>query len=111
MNEVRIAVLLMIAQRYLGMVLSFFTVAVVSRLLRPDEIGVAVIGSLIANLAISLREFAATNYLVQKRELTQNDIRAAISVMMLVSCAVTAGLWAAAPWIAWAYDKQVLVPY
>jgi O-antigen/teichoic acid export membrane protein len=111
MNEVRIAVLLMTAQRYLGMVLSFFTVAVVSRLLRPDEIGVAVIGSLIANLAISLREFAATNYLVQKRELTQNDIRAAISVMMLVSCAVTAGLWAAAPWIAWAYDKQVLVPY
>lgn len=111
MNEVRIAVLLMTAQRYCGMALNFITVAVVSRLLRPDEIGVAVIGSLIATFAISLREFSAANFLVQKRELTQSDIRGAVSVMMLVSGAVTAGLWIAAPSIAAAYAEPILVPY
>jgi O-antigen/teichoic acid export membrane protein len=101
----------MTAQRYVGMVLNFITVAVVSRLLRPDEIGVAVIGSLIATFAISLREFSAANFLVQKPELSPNDIRAAVSLMMLVSCAVTAALWVAAPWIASAYGEQILVPY
>ena len=41
MNTVRIAVILMTLQRYFALVVNFAMVAIVSRLLRPEEFGLA----------------------------------------------------------------------
>lgn len=111
MNALRVAVVLMTAQRYFAMVINFGMVAIVSRLLRPEEIGLAVIGSSIAVLAMTLREFASTNFLVQKKDLTAEDIRVAFSFLSLVTVLVAVGLWMIAPFVAWAYHDPVFVPY
>lgn len=111
MSKVRIAVLLMSAQRYLTMVINFVTVAVVSRLLRPEEIGVAVVGTLLGTMAIASREFATMNFLVQKPELTLEDKRAAFSVLALITGVTVVVLAVSAPWFAEAYKQPVLAPY
>jgi O-antigen/teichoic acid export membrane protein len=111
MNALRIAVVMMTAQRYFAMVINFGMVAVVSRILRPEEIGLAVIGSSIAVLAMTLREFASANFLVQKKDLTPEDIRVASSILALATIISAAGLWAIAPWVASTYGDPVLVAY
>ena len=111
MDTLRVALILMTVQRYFSMALNFAMVAIVSRLLRPEEIGLAVIGTTIAALAVSAREFAALTFLVQKKDLTAHDVRAAFSVLVLVTGIVSAGLIISAPWIASEYAEPMLVPF
>ncbi len=111
MSQVRIAALLMSAHQYVAIVINFATLALVSRLLRPDEIGTAVVGALLAMIAIALREFAAMNFLVQKPDLSQDDKRAAFSVLALITGAAVVALAIGAPWLAEIYDQPVLVSF
>lgn len=72
--------------------LSLTSVIVVSRLLKPDEIGVfSVAVSLVAYTHI-LRDFGVGQYFVQLRELTREHLRAGFTVMLLTSWAVAAVL-------------------
>jgi O-antigen/teichoic acid export membrane protein len=111
MNSVRMAVIMMTAQRYFGMLVNFAMVAVVSRLLLPEEIGLAVIGSAVALMVLSAREFATVSFLVQKKDLTEDDIRVVVSVLTLVTCISALVLAVGAPWIAEVYEKPLLTPY
>ena len=111
MNTVRAAVVLMTLQRYLAMVLNFGTMVIASRILHPKEVGVAVIAASMANLVLSLREFASINYLVQKPDLTTGDKRAAFSVLTLATLVAVIVLLVSAPWIARLYEEPVLVPF
>jgi O-antigen/teichoic acid export membrane protein len=111
MNTIRIAIVLMTMQRYLAMLLNLATMVIVSRLLRPEEVGLAVIGTSLSTLILSLREFASNGFLIQKPALTHKDIRAAFSVLATVTCIAAAVLAAAAPWIASSYNQPILVEY
>lgn len=111
MNSLRVSVILMTVQRYYAMALNFIVMAIASRILRPEEIGLALVGSLIAITALSIREFASTHFLVQKSELTNEDKRAATSFLALITMIGVAALAFSAPWIASAYDEPQLKPY
>jgi O-antigen/teichoic acid export membrane protein len=108
MDAVRVSLILMTGQRYFAMVVNFAMVAIVSRLLRPEEIGLAVTGTIVAVLATSVREFASMTFIVQKRELTPPDIHVAFSIMMVVTLMATLGLSLAARAIATAYEQPAL---
>ncbi len=111
MSSVKLSVIFMTAQRYYAMVLNFAVMAIASRLLRPEEIGLAVVGSMIAMMVLSLRDFASSHYLVQKPELSQEDRRSATSFITLITLAAAAVLAVAAPWIAEAYGEPILLTY
>ena len=55
------------SERYLGLNANFATIAVVSRILTPSEIGVSVLAMAIISFALAAREFATTNVLGSKR--------------------------------------------
>lgn len=70
--------------------LSLVSVIVVSRLLRPEEIGVfSVAVSLVAYTHI-LREFGVGQYFVQLKDLTRDHLRAGFTVMLLISWGIAA---------------------
>lgn len=70
--------------------LSFISVVVVSRLLKPEEIGVfSVAVSLVAYTHI-LRDFGVGQYFVQLKDLTREHLRAGFTVMLLISWAIAA---------------------
>ena len=79
------------ADRYLQLTMTFTSTAVLSRLLSPEEIGVSVVGLAIVGLALSIRDFASTTYIIQHPMLTKSVIRGSFSVLLaitLVLCAV-----------------------
>ena len=107
---IRRALVFATAERYASLALNFLTVSVVSRLMAPPEIGVAVLGTAIAGFSLSIaREFATVNYLIQEKELSPERVRSAITVMLVLAIAVGGALVVAAPSIAGWFGAQQLI--
>ncbi len=99
------------SERYINLAANFVMTIIVSRLLTPGEIGVWAIGMAIAALALSAREFTTGTFLVQRAELTREDVQGAFTVMLLMSAAIASALALLAPWLAWIYGEAKLVAY
>ena len=111
MSAIRRAMLITLSERYFSLFANFATIALVSRLLTPSEIGLSVIGMAIVGFVLAAREFASPNFLIQHQNLTLEEIRKAFAVMLVLTIVVTLALAAVAPWIAAAYDDARLAPY
>jgi O-antigen/teichoic acid export membrane protein len=108
MSGIKRAFLLSTADKYIAVAVGFATIACVSRLLTPAEIGIWLIGTSIITLASSAREFASSNFLIQKPDLSLDDIRSANTLMAIVTLAIMAVLVPAADWAATAYSVESL---
>jgi O-antigen/teichoic acid export membrane protein len=111
MAAIKRALLLSTCDRYFGLITNFATVAILSRILAPAEIGVSVIGMAIIAIAMSAKEFASGSFLIQRENLSREEIRAAFTIMLLLTLAIAATLALAAPRLAAAYGEENLVPY
>lgn len=74
-------------------VLSFASVVIVSRLLKPEEIGIYSVAVSVLGLAHIFREFGVGQYLVQARSVSEQQFRAAFSVAILSSWLIAAALF------------------
>ncbi len=111
MDGVRRALLLATAERYAVIVANFATLAIVSRLLTPAEIGVSVVGFSALALILSAREFATTNFIIQHKDLRPEHARAAFTVLLLASLAISAVILASAGGLASIYSEPNLEPF
>lgn len=111
MPGIRRALILTSAERYFTLVVNFLTIAIASRLLTPEEIGVSVVGTSIAALAFSMQEFATASFLIQQHNLTREDIRGAFTVMLLLKVLISAGIAFLAPAAASIYGEKGLALY
>jgi O-antigen/teichoic acid export membrane protein len=109
--SVKRALFMSTAERYVLLLSNFATAALVSRILTPQEIGVSVIAMAILAVVISLREFASTGFLIQHRELGPGDIRAAFTVLFILTGIIAVFLVAASPVLARFYGEPNLVSY
>lgn len=108
MNGIRRALIWASAERYLGLLVNFGTLATVSRMLTPAEVGVSVIGIGIMTIAQSLREFATSEFLIQRAEVTREDARTAFTVLFGLTLAISAALLVQASWVAAFYGEPEL---
>jgi len=83
--------------RYAGLLLAIGSSMVISRLLTPAEIGVFSVTMVLIVFAQSLRDLGAGQYLVQKRDLTPQSIRATWTVLLGAGL-VLGGVVALAAW-------------
>lgn len=111
MPGIRRALILTTAERYFTLAVNFVALAIVSRLLTPEEIGISVVGTSLAAMAYSAQEFAASSYLIQQTNLTREDIRGAFTVMLLLNILISASLCLLAPVAASIYGQQGLEIY
>ena len=111
MNQLRRALLLATGERYFTLAVSFLTVAVVSRLLSPDEIGISLVGLAVVGFFAAAREFASPNFLIQHQQLSLDEIRKSFSVLLLISLVVAGVLIGSAPWVANLYGDARLTPF
>ncbi|MDJ1157084.1 oligosaccharide flippase family protein [Chelatococcus sp. SYSU_G07232] len=110
MTAIRRALIVTSAERYLNSAVNFLLIAAVSRLLTPEEIGVSVIGATIFGFAEVLRDIPS-NYLVQKADLTREDVRTTFTLLALVSLMFAGALTATSAWIAGIYEEAHLQLY
>ncbi|WP_197028185.1 oligosaccharide flippase family protein [Bosea sp. 117] len=107
----RRALLLATAERHLGLAINFALVATVSRLLTPGEIGISVIGASVITLAVSLRQFVTPDFLIQRRQIDDGDVRTAFTLLFLCTALISATLFALSEWTAAAYGQHGLALY
>jgi O-antigen/teichoic acid export membrane protein len=98
-------------EQYFRLAIQFASIASVSRLLTPTEIGIAVIGSGIMAIALNLREFATSDYLIQRQEVLHVDVRASFTVLFLVTALIAVGIFALAPWFGGFYSEEKLTQF
>lgn len=111
MAGIRRAFLLTSLERYIVLAVNFGVIAVVSRLLTPTEVGIAVLGNALLAVAETLRDFGTGTYLIQHRDVSTDRVRTAFTVMVLVSGAVVAVVLLAAEPVALLYGEPLLADY
>lgn len=111
MSGIRWALVVSTSERYFNMAVTFATTLVVSRLLTPAEIGVWAIGLATATAILAAREFTSGVFLIQRNNLTREEVQGAFTIMFLMSAALAAILALGAPSIAAFYGEPRLVHY
>lgn len=85
MSPLHRSLLLSSADRYGSLVIQLLAIAALSRLLTPSEFGVYSLVMALSALAHTLREFGGANYIIQKPALSEQCIRTAFTVSLLIS--------------------------
>jgi O-antigen/teichoic acid export membrane protein len=89
MTSVQRSIFFLAVERYASVLLFFVATAVLSRLLTPAEFGTyAVVNAIIAVIAAAFQEFGGANYLIQKHDLSRDNIRTAFTVTFAISAVV-----------------------
>lgn len=103
-SKVRRAVVYSSLTRYSLMVIGLASTMVIARLLTPDEIGTFAIASAITMVMSEFRLLGAGMYLVREQELTEDKVRSAMGLTMLISWTMGVGIWFVAPMVADLYE-------
>lgn len=82
------------------LLLQFGTQILLVRILGPDQYGLFAIGVLVVSLATFLADFGMAYGLIQKPEVSDEDLRCVFTWQVLIGLMVAAGVFAAAPLIA-----------
>lgn len=93
MSGVRRALLISFADNYSALVINILVTVILSRLLTPEEIGVFSVAAVFVFLATIMREFGVGDYLIQVREVTQQGLNAAFTLMLSISWSLAVLLW------------------
>ncbi len=75
-------------EKYGSFLLSLVSTAIISRLLKPADIGVFAIGMSLVGVVAVIRELGVSTYLVQEAELNETRIRAAFTLSVMMGAAL-----------------------
>ena len=110
-SVVRRALAMATGEQYLRLTIQLALIVVISRLLTPDEIGISVIGTGIMAIVLGLREFATSDFLIQRQEVVQNDIRASFTVVFALTALITVAVFLFSPGFASFYGEEKLARF
>jgi O-antigen/teichoic acid export membrane protein len=85
-------------------VITFLSIVGLSRLLTPAEIGVFAIVSSIVFLAIELRTFGVAQFLIRQKDITVDDVRSCLGLLIILSWGLTFILITSSTYIADFYE-------
>jgi O-antigen/teichoic acid export membrane protein len=108
---VRRALVMAAGEQYCRLAIQFASIVIVSRLLTPAEIGISVIGMGIMVIAIGLREFATSDFLIQRPDVSQDDIRTSFTLLFLLTALISGALFVGAPWLGGFYGEDGLASF
>jgi O-antigen/teichoic acid export membrane protein len=110
-SNVKRALFWVAVDKYFGLAINFVLIAAISRLLSPQEIGIAAIGTAVFLIAESLRDFGVTTYVIQRRAAPIEVLRTTFTLLMITSGVLAIILFAGADWIAQLYEEPRLATY
>lgn len=93
---IRRSIAFSLIDKYAGIVLGLGTMAIVSRILSPEEVGLFMVASASVILIEAFRDFGVGACIIQATHLTPALVRTAFTVMALLSVAFAGLLWLAA---------------
>lgn len=100
MSGVRSALLFSFAERYALIIINLASNLLIARLLTPAEIGVYSVTLAVMSIAQVLRDFGVASYLIQEKDLTDDHVRTALGVTLVIGVGLGLVVFGAAPWVA-----------
>lgn len=94
--------------QYVLLIVNFACVAILARLLSPQETGLFAVATSIAFVVIEIRTFGVGEYLIREKETSAQTIRSVLGVMIIMSWGLAIVLILAAPWAAKFYNAADL---
>jgi len=108
MSTVRRSLGFAFLERYLLIALQLLSFTLLARLLTPQQIGLYSVSMALISMAQVIRDFGLANYLIQRKELSGEDVGSALGLSLLLGGGLFVGINAAAPWIAEFYNDASL---
>ncbi len=105
MTSVRISLLISLAEKYSVTIINIVATIIIARLLTPLEIGIYSVGLAFVAIAHTLRDFGVGNYLIQEKDLTEDRIRTAAGVTLLLAWSLAFLLAVGSGFIAEIYNE------
>lgn len=105
MTSVRRSLTFSFAEKYSSMAIHFVSTVILARLLTPEEIGIFAVGMAIVAMSHSFRDFGASTYIIQEKELTLVRTRAAFTVTLGMAWTVAVILLACSALVADFYKE------
>jgi lipopolysaccharide exporter len=99
MTTVRRSLVFSFLERYLMIALQIVSFTVLARLLTPQQIGLYSVTLAIVSIAQVIRDFGLANYLIQKKELSDDYVGSAVGVSLLLAGSLFVLVMIAAPFI------------
>ncbi len=96
------------ANRYAVLVLNVVSLTAIARLVTPAETGLFSVAASIVLLAQALRDFGIAEFLVQEKELTDDKIRTAFGLNLLLAWSLGAVIFFLRNWIVEVYQAPEL---
>ena len=106
MSSIRHSLALSAIDSYLNLVLQIASTVIISRILTPEETGIFAVAAVFAALASNFRDFGVGEYLIQEQNLTDDKIRAALTLNIAVSWSMGILLFAASDVAAGFYRSE-----
>ena len=97
MSKVRASLTYSAINSYAGLVLQLASTVIIARLLTPEQTGVFAVAAVFAALASTFRDFGVGEYLIQEKQVTEETLRAALLVNIVISWIMAVALFIAAP--------------
>lgn len=110
MSTIRFAVIFSSLTKYSVVLVGLVSTMVVARLLTPEEIGTFGLASAVVMLISEFRILGAGAYLVREPNLTQQKVRSALGLTILISWGLGIAVCLAAPFVASFYDLPPIKP-
>lgn len=86
MNDIHKAIFFSALEKYGSFIFFIFATAILARLLTPEEFGIFALVNAITTIAASyFHEFGGANYIIQKDDLSERNIRTAFTVTLITS--------------------------
>jgi O-antigen/teichoic acid export membrane protein len=109
MSSIHRSIFFSAVERYGSLVLFLFSTAALSRLLTPGEFGIyAVLNAAIAVITASFQEFGGANYLIQKKMLSEQNIRTAFTITFCISLIIGLALFICSDALVWFFRQDGL---
>jgi O-antigen/teichoic acid export membrane protein len=109
MTSIHRSIFFSAVERYGSLLLFLFSTAALSRLLTPGEFGIyAVINAIVAVITASFQEFGGANYLIQKKFLSEQNIRTAFTITFFVSITIGIALFVCRDAFVWFFKRDAL---
>src|SRR6476469_3562411 len=96
-------------ERYGSLLLFLLSTAALSRLLTPVEFGLyAVTNAVVTVISASFQEFGGANYLIQRKELSEENIRTAFTITFGISALLGLLLFSCSDAFSWFFGEEGL---
>lgn len=95
--------------RYISIGIQLIRTTVLARLIAPEDFGAFALSYIVLTIASIIKEFGVNNYLMKETDLSENTIRSAFGLLLVLSTAAATLMYFAAYPVASFYEKPDLI--